>query len=387
MRKAHYQTIIIGGGVAGLACANELSKQGHDFLLVSKNLGGRLCSSWNDASNYGAYVIPNTDEKILHLVERTQRIRLFHLDFHRQKQRYSFLEIFSHQKEFFHFIPFLVFYRSLYKKFRAHAMQHGQAAAFSAFPLVYELYQTPATRFIRDRGIQTITDRFLCEPVWMCTFAPIANLNAFDFMHIVMNLGVPVYKFRTKIQEVIHPYKKRIRLAEVKNLYEADEIQLQLHDKSTLWCRQLVLATPLDVTHKFLNVQLNKKPCSAHLFHVKGILRPEFTEGDLELFHEREHTIFFSQEADGTTIFYSTTKKPNLERFFLTHTILYHRHWNPAFYLGGNTIIDPCYSKQITLAGDFNIVGMEDSYISGLFAARRVLTSLRSAGRQSRRFR
>ena len=44
--KTSFKTIIIGGGVTGMMCAHELHKKGErDFLVVTKDIGGRVITS------------------------------------------------------------------------------------------------------------------------------------------------------------------------------------------------------------------------------------------------------------------------------------------------------------------------------------------------------
>ncbi len=52
------ETIIIGGGIAGLACAKRLSEEGASFKLISPEIGGRIATSKNGQINYAAYVVP-----------------------------------------------------------------------------------------------------------------------------------------------------------------------------------------------------------------------------------------------------------------------------------------------------------------------------------------
>ncbi len=371
--KTHYEAIVVGGGVAGLACALDLKDAGTDFLLIAKEIGGRLLAFGENRVNFGAYVLPGTDRQVLRLVERTARVHPFHLDFHSRRRGYSFWQIFRHWKELVRFYPFIVRYRLQYARFREHAMREGQRSAFDAFPEIRRLYETGAGEFVRERGIATITRKFLGEPVWMCTFAKLRDLNAFDFLHVVMNLGIPVYRFRSRVPEVVSDLGRETRLGEVVSIEESDTVRIRLSDGSSLTCDRLVLALPRESLGRLLPIRTDKVACGAYLFWIAGTVRPEFCRGDLELFDECDEAIFLSREPDGTTVYYATVPEPAFDRFFSSYEILERWHWNPAFFLGGRTITDPDFSDRITLAGDMNVVGLEDSFVSGRYAARRTL--------------
>ena len=44
------QSVIIGGGLAGLACASKLQKDNQEFIIIEKSdrLGGRVGSMYED---------------------------------------------------------------------------------------------------------------------------------------------------------------------------------------------------------------------------------------------------------------------------------------------------------------------------------------------------
>ena len=52
--KKKYNTIIIGGGISGLACGRILADKKEDFLLLTKELGGRMRTSKSHLVDYGA---------------------------------------------------------------------------------------------------------------------------------------------------------------------------------------------------------------------------------------------------------------------------------------------------------------------------------------------
>jgi hypothetical protein len=52
---------------------------------------------------------------------------------------------------------------------------------------------------------------------------------------------------------------------------------------------------------------------------------------------------------------------------------LEHHDWNPAFNLEGDTLLECEQGENLYLIGDYNVCGLEDSFITGLYAANRIL--------------
>jgi monoamine oxidase len=70
------ETIIVGGGISGLACADTLTRNGYrDFALVSPEVGGRVGTSNNGRVNYGAYYVRRDYHHLLPHVTRKRRLR------------------------------------------------------------------------------------------------------------------------------------------------------------------------------------------------------------------------------------------------------------------------------------------------------------------------
>src|SRR3954454_20609564 len=69
------ETVIVGGGIAGLACARRLSDEQRGFVLISEDLGGRIRRTLDGAANLGAYYVRADYVHVNRFVERGRRIR------------------------------------------------------------------------------------------------------------------------------------------------------------------------------------------------------------------------------------------------------------------------------------------------------------------------
>ena len=79
MTACRYETVIIGGGIAGLACARRLHDSRRPFLLITEDVGGRIRTSADGAVNVGAYYVRSDYSHVNRFVDRGRRIERRHL--------------------------------------------------------------------------------------------------------------------------------------------------------------------------------------------------------------------------------------------------------------------------------------------------------------------
>src|SRR3989338_7059917 len=117
MKKVrHVKTIIVGGGVTGLMCAKELQKNDReDFLILTKDVGGRVTSSEKDAINYGAYFVTKDYSVLSEYISIGRKMHKRRFGFVRRGKIHSFYSVFS----LIHCIPLVRVYFEL-RKFRRH---------------------------------------------------------------------------------------------------------------------------------------------------------------------------------------------------------------------------------------------------------------------------
>ena len=80
-----------------------------------------------------------------------------------------------------------------------------------------------------------------------------------------------------------------------------------------------------------------------------------------------------SRHENGSILLCSRDEEPCFERFFEQHRVLDHHHWDPAFNLEGDMLLECEQGENLYLIGDGNVCGLEDSFITGLYAANRIL--------------
>ena len=50
-------SVIVGAGISGLACARTLFDAGEDFIIISRDVGGRVLQSADGAVPLGAFYV------------------------------------------------------------------------------------------------------------------------------------------------------------------------------------------------------------------------------------------------------------------------------------------------------------------------------------------
>src|SRR3990167_5614268 len=70
------ETIIIGGGISGMACGKTLHEHRKKFLLLTKEMDGRMLTSQSHKVNYGASYITEDYKNIWPYMGGGKRIKI-----------------------------------------------------------------------------------------------------------------------------------------------------------------------------------------------------------------------------------------------------------------------------------------------------------------------
>ena len=116
-----------------------------------------------------------------------------------------------------------------------------------------------------------------------------------------------------------------------------------------------------------------KGPISAHIFLVRGDLRRPWAASIVSLFPPGGPVLALARQTGGSTVVSSISEAPDFARIFSTWEVVEHHHWNPAFNLVGDTLLECEQKPGLYLVGDHNVCDLEDAFITGVHAANRIL--------------
>lgn len=375
MRNQTLETIIIGAGIAGLGCARQLYKHKREFLIITENVGGRIATSKDGRVNYGAYFVLNNYRHILPLVEKCEKLHPFFVEFHDKRRHfYHLVKMCAYPVQVLRLLYLLHNFKSKYERFKKICETKSQKLVIEADPELKKLYFQTASGFIKEKKIVEIANKFLSEGIYMCTFLPLSKVSAFDFMRLCLGLILPAYEFKFLPEKATGGFKEKIIIDSVTVVKKSGhEYEIQTKSGEVYKAHHVVIATPPSVAQKLIGLNKIKTGSNAYVFHVSGELKDKWKGGQFELFDSDSPVIFIRKQGDNSYIFYSKTAMPNFENYFIQPKILFKKHWEPAFNITGDELLECEQGENLYLIGDHNVIGLEDSYITGVLAANKIL--------------
>jgi glycine/D-amino acid oxidase-like deaminating enzyme len=378
-----YETIIIGAGIAGLACARHLQDAGQPFLIVSENLGGRIRRSRNGDLNLGAYYVRADYTHVNRFVELGRRLDRLAVQRHDGDSTYTYRDrrFLLHVPQVARFLVQLVRFHRRYNVLKQRTIQIGQAAAIRTDPTLWRLYRQPAEDFVEQHRLRELAHWYLEPGLHGTAFTSLHDVNAFTLLLSALPVLVPAYEFTPQFHRLVTGFTDAIVADTVTGLEShGDRYNIETETNGALTARRVVIATPTDVAGQLIGRPTTKRPVNAHMFQVAGLLRDPYRQADLHLFSESDPTLAIARQRGGTVLVSSRERHPDFDRYFIDWRLVEHRHWNPAFHLRGDDLLECEQGPGLYLIGDHNIVGLEDAYLTGLYAARQIISGTSSLG-------
>jgi hypothetical protein len=293
--------------------------------------------------------------------------------FHDDRGAYSVYRAGRHPAELARLLRRLARFGRHLRRFRARCLEIGQAAALAEDPHLLELYRRPARELIVELGLAELLGEVVGEVLYAVSFSALEAMSAFELLHLVRYLVVvPVHRFRVDAPRLCEGFAERIVHASVTAIEDAPGGYLVRTASAEIHAARVVVATPPAVTRSLLGLPEIKAPVRAFATRVRGRWRDRerFEE---EVFPMGSDLMAVAHLEDGTAVVLSARPDPDLSAFVADSEVLGRHHWDPAFHLGPEILWPAELRPGLYIAGDHNVCGLEDAYLGGLFAARRIL--------------
>ena len=118
-----------------------------------------------------------------------------------------------------------------------------------------------------------------------------------------------------------------------------------------------------------------------HTLHVRGTRRPPFHDKPVVFLRSQGHNGLYAlfQMKPGVDLVYSKYGSIDLSVYYTSYEIVRDVSWNPAMIVPDDTFIDQRLDTNLYLASDYNISGLEEAFLTGFYAANRIISSEKHA--------
>jgi uncharacterized protein with NAD-binding domain and iron-sulfur cluster len=379
MEKKDFETVIIGAGISGLSCARQLHDAGRDLLVISKDVGGRVGAVNTPVLDHNVAYATSDYTNVLKYAKKIEPLRLKDYYYLTDGKYRSILSLTNIRR----IVKLLKFFY-ISRRFRVHIIKYREQAphksikeCFEDDPILLKYWKMPAKEFIKKHGFEEIDEIFF-NPVSTATgFVESKELNtlyylAFFFCVITRTW---IIDLKSMVERLTHGYGDKIKIGTVSKVYKNKngtfKVQSSIGD---FIAKNVVFAAPQKSLKGVYDLPKPYLQQSVHVFYVKGIRKDIYRNKRSVVFRPKNHDISMMWgQRTGVDIIYSKYKKPNLNRYYREYHVLSDICWEPGIIIPRNQIIEQKLDKNMYLASDYNLSPLEDSFLTGLYAANQII--------------
>jgi len=181
--KHKYDTIIIGGGVAGLGCAYHLTKNGRqNFMVISKDLIGDIPHSADNNINYGAFYVQQDYHNFLPFVDIKRRIHTWDITTFKDDRARSLYDLQNilHAQPMVSFLLFLKKFHKHHEQFKLRCLHVSQVQALKSDKFLFDLANTPAVEIVEQHNLEYWNEIIIKQFARVISFVELDKWSAFS---------------------------------------------------------------------------------------------------------------------------------------------------------------------------------------------------------------
>lgn len=382
-----HETIIVGGGAAGMNCALKLQEAGKPYLLLTDRMGGRIMYRKDLKMNFGAVFYFGSYRHMKKILTPGPKVlpSLFQGCCHPDaKTQYAAISprTLRHGGQLLKFIKFMRYkFGPHYERFKSDCEVMQVKDALEKNPFVKDLFFMTADQLVAREGIQEIADDLVSQFAHGCTGSRIATLSALDYLNCVQGLVQELKRFtfdEDAMTERLRGGSGAVEIDTVVAVRKGDDgVYTAETGSGTLYtARNVVLATPADVTAKIVApvVELPQIRNASVLYAnlIRGRMKARYRNHIVHIFADHIPIIFTAKRNEGEYEVF-TEKEIDFGEYFDTYKVVECVHWPKALYTNPNIVLEQDLAENLYMAGDHNGLGMEPAAISGIYAANKII--------------
>ncbi len=373
------ETVIIGGGISGLACARTLHAAGRPFVLVTDRLGGRMHHSEDGTMNFGAVYITADYHHVARYVGRGQPIRFSGIHaqtsngaiglWHWRNLRYSLplARLALRLRQFRH--DGLAF-----QKAAGHVAPHILA---SRYPRFDRYRRQPAEDLAKELRLGGLHSDYLRLVFQATCFADPVHANALLYLGALLPLIVPAWAadFRCTYDKLTRGIGDNILLDRVQGVGRRPSGTWEVRTAAgrTLQANNVVLAVPAHNLAALYPVPFSGHTVPATVLYVRGQRRPHCQKRFLLLPPAETGLAMLWRRRCGADQVISMTARPDLEAVYHKPKVVESVSWKTALVLSSGDWAPMVLEPGLYIVGDLNVPGLEASFLTGMCAAHQII--------------
>jgi hypothetical protein len=376
-------TLIIGGGIAGLACARRLSQAGRDFRLITDRLGGRMFAGETPMRNFGAMYVTDDYRHVRQFVDRGVRLRRRDVFYRHGDELLPLLHprVLRQGRALTRIFAELVELRRQLNRLRAACPMVCQADLLRRDPFLERLTSEPAAEFVKRNGLADFGGVYVDPVVNATVFAATGQVNTFYYLAALTPVLVPTYlgDFSRTLDRLTAGYREKVLLDRVLAVATSSRGDFQVTTAELdLRARNIVVATPAHNLREFFpEIDRSGEDGLMEIpmvtLHVRGRRRPEYRLGKIVYLGPGEVATVLLAISPGLDVLFTRAPDPDLSPYYEQCEIIARVRWKTAVQLSRAAWRPLAPRPGLFTIGDYNLCGLEDSYLTGLYAANRII--------------
>ncbi len=374
------ETVIVGAGISGLACANKLHSAGKDFIVISKDIGGRIkTSKINSAVSLGGVYINSDYFNLMPFVDIIEPFRVRDFYFFNGKN-YRTIFSFNNLKylpKIIRFIHLLKQFRSRLNIMRKNAEHEELYTLIENDPLLKKYWHLSASDFLKLYSFEELDYQFGQPTAGTNVFTTSKDMNAFYYLYLFFTMIRPAYIVDTSrtAERLSRGFESKIIIDTVISI-EKQKVgdYLITTNKNEFLAKNVVVAAPyLDIKIAY-DVPKPYKTTSVFTYYVMGDRKAEYAhKKGVVLRPESHNTYLLWKQKSGGDLIYAKTGDLDLTEYYEDFKVLDKIFWETGMNLPDKNVIKQKLGAGFYLASDYNFSLMEDAFITGLYAANQII--------------